>query len=98
MGSNKHAEQPEGHGTPLLKEQELRYVVLMCERKAWLQKELPLKMNLSKKQVARIQQDVFAALGVHSHHELIYRAVELGLVPCPCMLHPQAGGTTLKSV
>lgn len=69
---------------PRITAQELRFVVLVCRPDALGQKELPLLMHLSKNQVARIQQDVYARLGVHTRQELLFKAVAFGWVACPC--------------
>ena len=95
---HENAAHTQEQAAPVLDEHELRFIQLMCERKARLQKELPVLMNLTKKQVARVQQKVYAKLGISSHHELLFKAWDFGWAPCPCAQRAQTNDATMKAV
>lgn len=70
-----------------LTEREVQYILLVCRFPEPTVAEMAEHMELSPKTVETHRAKVYQKLGVGSTSELLYKAVALGLVKCPCARH-----------
>lgn len=72
---------------------ELEYIALVCRRMEPTRAQIAQYMGCAEKTVEAHRAKVYRKLGVHTRLELLYTAVEMGLVPCPCGgRHGEHGG------
>lgn len=69
---------------PSLTRREMAYLALTCRIPEPTRAEIAAKWGIAPKTVERHRANVYRKLEVHTRLEMLFSAVQLGLVPCPC--------------
>ncbi len=67
-------------------------MVLVCRREEPGRAQIAEQMGATEKTVETHRANVYRKWGVHTRLELLYKAVDLGVVACPCSGYKGAQG------
>ncbi len=73
-----------GKRSERLTDRELEYVVLVCQEKEPTPEQIAELMGCKEKTVESHRYHVYRKWKVRTRTELLFKAVKLGLVTCPC--------------
>ena len=82
----------QGKRSERLTDREHEYVVLVCRSEEPTRAQIAQLMDCKENTVESHRANVYRKWNVHSRTELLYKAVKLGMVKCPCGRGPYTEG------